>query len=287
MDNTSDQSRSISNFNLDSKLFLEREISLFGTDLIQTLTPRLAYNYTPKKDQSALPNFDSADTNDSYEGLFSGKKFTGIDRINDANDFTLGLESDFINDETGDTYLSLKAAQSFYRHEQLVHESMRKYSDIAASIDVSLNDFTFNTSLQFDQKNSEIFKRDSSLTYLLNPRKFLTLAHYYDKDNDDPKSVELHGAYPLTQQVHVFLGVNRSINKSTDKWTTSKETTGIAYESCCWALRLAHFREHIRDSDYNYVTEFELVLKGLASTSPDLSKRLEENIPNYLANLDD
>ncbi len=285
LDNAADQSRSIYSFGLDSKLFLEREVNLFGTDLIQTLTPRLAYNYTPKKDQSALPSFDSADKSDSYESLFSGQKFTGLDRISNANNFTLGLESDFIDEETGDTYLSLKAAQTRHVDDTDMNSSgvlvsRRKYSDIALSADLSLDDFTFNNSLQYDPETNKIDKRDSSVSYILNPRKFVTLAHH---DDNGTKSAELYGAYPLTQKVHVFAGVNRSITNS----ITNKETTGIAYESCCWALRLAHFKKHISGNDYDYVTNFELVLKGLASTSPSLAARLEEEVPNYLANLDD
>ena len=292
LDNTTNESRSIYSFGLDSKLFLEREASLFGTDLIQTLTPRLAYNFTPKKDQSALPSFDSADKNDSYEGLFSGQKFTGIDRVSNANNFTLGLESDFIDEETGDTYLSLKAAQTRHLDDTDMDSSgvlvsRRKYSDIALSADFGLNDFTFNNALQYDPETNKIDKRDSSVRYILNPRKFLTLAHHYDRANSDPKSIELYGAYPLTQQVHVFAGINRSQNQITNNWTTSKETTGVAYESCCWALRLAHFKKSIAINDYEYATSFELVLKGLATTSPSLSRRLEDEVPNYLANLDD
>ncbi|WPE18812.1 LPS-assembly protein LptD [Candidatus Thioglobus autotrophicus] len=292
LDNAADENRSIYSFGLDSKLFLERETSLFGTDLIQTLTPRLTYNYTPKKDQSALPSFDSADKNDSYEGLFSGQKFTGIDRISNANNFTLGLESDFIDEETGDTYLSLKAAQTRHLDDTDMDSSgalvsRRKYSDIALSADMSLSDFSFNNTLQYDPETNKIDKRDSSASYILNPRKFLTLAHHYDRANSDPKSIELYGAYPLTQKVHVFAGINRSQNQATSAWTTSKETTGIAYESCCWALRLAHFKKHMGSTGYDYVTNFELVLKGLASTSPSLYKRLEDEVPNYLANLDD
>ncbi|ALE53133.1 organic solvent tolerance protein [Candidatus Thioglobus autotrophicus] len=292
LDNATDENRSIYSFGLDSKLFLERETSLFGTDLVQTLTPRLAYNHTPKKDQSALPSFDSADKNDSYEGLFSGQKFTGIDRISNANNFTLGLESDFIDEETGDTYLSLKAAQTRHLDDTDMDSSgvlvsRRKYSDIALSADMSLSDFSFNNALQYDPETNKIDKRDSSASYILNPRKFLTLAHHYDRANSDPKSIELYGAYPLTQKVHVFAGINRSQNQATSAWTTSKETTGIAYESCCWALRLAHFKKHMGGTGYDYVTNFELVLKGLASTSPSLYKRLEDEVPNYLANLDD
>ena len=285
LDNAANENRSIYSVGLDSKLFLEREVNLFGTDLIQTLTPRLAYNFTPKKDQSSLPSFDSADKNDSYEGLFSGQKFTGIDRVSNANNFTLGLESDFIDEETGDTYLSLKAAQTRHLDDTDMNSSgvlvsRRKYSDIALSADFGLNDFTFNNSLQFDPETNKIDKRDSSMSYLLSPRKFLTLAHH---DDNGAKSAELYGAYPITQKVHVFAGLNRSITDS----ITNKETTGVAYESCCWALRLAHFKKHISGNDYDYVTNFELVLKGLASTSPGLSRRLEDEMPNYLANLDD
>jgi LPS-assembly protein len=285
MDNSADESRSIYSFGLDSKLFLERELDLFGTNMIQTLTPRLAYNFTPKKDQSALPSFDSADKNDSYEGLFSGQKFTGLDRISNANNFTLGLESDFIDEETGDTYLSLKAAQTRHLDDTDMNSSgvlvsRRKYSDIALSADLSLDNFTFNNTLQYDPETNKIDKRDSSVSYILDPRKFLTLAHH---DNAGVKTAELYGAYPITSNVHVFAGLNRSITDS----ITNKETTGVAYESCCWALRLAHFKKHVSGNDYDYVTNFELVLKGLATTSPSLSKRLEDEVPNYLANLDD
>jgi len=287
LDNSTDQDRSIYSLGIDSKLFLEREVSLLGTDLIQTLTPRLAYNYTPKKSQGAIPIFDSADKNDSYEGLFSAQKFTGIDRISNANDFTLGLESEFIDEETGGTYASLNIAQTFYGDGQVVssiaetdYDTRRKYSNIAASIDFAFDNLTFNNALQYDPETNKIDKRDSAITYQLNPRKFLTIAHH---DDNGTKSAELYGAYPINTQVHIFAGINRSITDS----ITNKETTGIAYESCCWAVRLAHFKKHISGNDYDYVTDFELVLKGLTTTSPGLSKRLEEDIPNYLANLDD
>ncbi|WP_300428603.1 LPS assembly protein LptD [Candidatus Thioglobus sp.] len=279
LDNTTNESRSIYSVGLDSKLFLEREVNLFGTDLIQTLTPRLAYNYTPEKTDPSV-NFDSESKSDSYESLFSGQKFTGIDRIGKANDLTFGLESDFIDEETGETYLSLKSAQSFYADAVSPNGSDRKYSDIAMSANITLDDLSFNNSLEFDPETNKIDKRDSSINYILNPRKFLTLAHH---DDNGTKSAELYGAYPITQNVHVFAGINRSITNS----ITNKETTGIAYESCCWALRLAHFKKHISGNDYDYITNFELVLKGLASTSPGLAARLEEEVPNYLANLKD
>lgn len=285
LDGTQDRDRTIGTLNIDSKLFLERETSLFNTNLVQTLTPRLAYRYTPKFTQNALPNFDSTEKNNTYESLFSGQEFTGLDRISNANDFTLGLESEFIDADTGDTYLSLKVAQAFFLDDQRldingVLVDQRKYSDIAATVDFELGDFTFNNALQFNPETGNLSEQDSAITYNASPRKFLTLAYH---DDNGIESVEAYGAYPVTQNIHIFGGVNRSINDS----LTNKETAGIAYESCCWALRLAHFKKHISGSNFDRTTSIELVFKGLVSTSPDLARRLEASIPNYLANLND
>jgi lipopolysaccharide assembly outer membrane protein LptD (OstA) len=38
----------------------------------------------------------------TYENLFSGKKYTGLDKISKANDITFGLESDFIDYKPAD-----------------------------------------------------------------------------------------------------------------------------------------------------------------------------------------
>ncbi|NYT52213.1 MAG: LPS-assembly protein LptD [Candidatus Vesicomyosocius endoextente] len=285
VDDTVHQKRNIVSFNFDSKFFLERKVFLFDTHLTQTLTPRLGYNYTPKKDQSTLPNFDSDDKNNLYESLFSGQKFTGIDRIASANDLIFGLESDFINEETGDTYLSLKIAQAYQfdnmsmnRNGTLV--SQKKYSNVAMSANLTMHDFSFNNSLQYNSRTNKISKRNSSISFIINSRKFLTLAHHNDNGNN---SVELYSAYPLTQQIHVFAGINGSISNS----TINKETMGIGYETCCWAVRLAYFKEYLNENNYDYVTKFELVLKGLATTSSNLYKRLEKDIPNYSVNLND
>jgi len=61
----------------------------------------------------------------------------------------------------------------------------------------------------------------------------------------------------------------------------------VAYESCCWSFRIAHFQEDKSESDdgYNYSTGFELVLSGLGSTSTPLKDRIENTIPDYSANL--
>lgn len=290
MDNSANQARKIGSFSLDSKLFLERDTEFFDTQLTQTLTPRFAYHYTPSVDQEALPKFDSEDKNDSYEGLFSSRKFTGLDRFAAANDVVIGVESEFVDGDTGDTYLKLKMAQAYYDEKQDIRRTEnepdddRHYSDIATEIDLTLDKLSFNNVLQVDPENHEIYKRDTSMTYLLNGRKFISLSHdnFIDGDGERQKNARLYGSLPLDSKVHVFAGINRSLTNHLN----NKETVGAVYETCCWAVRVAHFKEHIDEDKYDHISHFELVLKGLSSTSPSLYKDIEEDIPNYLADLD-
>ncbi|CAC9608576.1 LPS-assembly protein LptD @ Organic solvent tolerance protein precursor [uncultured Gammaproteobacteria bacterium] len=283
MDDKANEDRSIYSFNIDSKLLLERNTYLFGKNSIQTLTPRLAYNYTPERNQSALANFDSEKINESYENLFSGKKFTGLDRISKTNDIVIGLESDFINKKTGATYLTLKIAQARHLNDTTLNKegnlvSQKKYSNIATDAELTLDKFTLGNTLQYDPNTSKIAKSSSLLGYVVSPKKFINFTHSNDGEQ---RSAGIYGAYPVTQKIHLFAGINRSLTDSIN----NKKTAGIAYESCCWAVRIVRFNEYTGADTYDKITKFELILKGLASSDSTLAKRLKKEIPNYLTDL--
>ena len=52
------------------------------------------------------------------------------------------------------------------------------------------------------------------------------------KADEGEKIEKFYGAYPLNDSMHLFGGLDRT----TSTGVTNAETTGIAYESCCWAL---------------------------------------------------
>jgi LPS-assembly protein len=58
-----------------------------------TITPILRYDYIAAPDQSALPNFDSAFSQLSMSNLLTGNRFTGRDRIERLNRFSLLFET--------------------------------------------------------------------------------------------------------------------------------------------------------------------------------------------------
>jgi LPS-assembly protein len=291
LDNSSNINRTIAGTGVDLAFPFISQGNLYGSEVNHQLTPKISYNYRAKEVQGNIPIFDSTDKYDdivTFAVLTSGERYTGLDRITNANDFTLSIESSHrdVNALADDKdLLNMKIAQSYYTDDEVVsdtantnYETRRSYSDIAASIDVAISNFTFGTAVQFDPDQSSIVKKENSLSYILNPRKFVSITL---SDEGSKKTSKFSVAYPLSKYLHLFGGLDRT----TSTGVTNSETTGIAYESCCWALRLAHFKEDNGSGGYNYSTGAELVLSGLGSTSSPLKDRIEQRIPDYSANL--
>ena len=283
--------RTILGSGLDIDFTINIPTSIFGYQANHRITPLISYNYRAKKVQGNIPIFDTEDKYAdiiTFADLTSGERYTGLDRITNANDVTLSLESsyravDAIDDDKD--LLNMRIAQSFYTDDEVVsatasnnYETRKSYSDIAASIDIALGKYVISSSAQYNPSTSKIVKKENSLTYTSNSRKFITLSV---SDEGTKETDKLYGAYPVTDSIHLF----GALDKTTSTGITNSETTGVAYESCCWAFRVAHFKTNNGGNGYNYSTGFELVLTGLGSTASPLKRKIEGNIPGYTAKL--
>ena len=293
--NSPNINRTVLGSGLDVNFTVNNETSLFGYKVNHQISPLISYNYRAKKVQGNIPIFDSTDKYDdiiSFSDLTSGERYTGLDRITNANDITLSLESSYREidaSEDDDDLLSMKIAQTFYTDDEVVsdtantnYETRKSYSDIAASIDLSINKFILNSSAQFNPDTSKVVKRKNTVSYNPSSRKFIALE--FSKTGIDgvvTETEKFYGAYPLTDSIHLFGGLEKTISTG----ITNTETTGIAYESCCWAFRLAHFKDDNGSGGHNYSTGAELVLTGLGSTSSPLKDKIENKIPGYSAKL--
>jgi len=283
LDSTDDISRSIYQFKVNSDINLERELKFDNIKILQTLTPQISYNFTNKKIQNQIPLFDSELINTSYDNLHSGKKFSGIDRISNDNSFTLGVNSDFINDRSGETLISLAAAQKFRLNDKELNAegnftSVSKQSNIATTARLNINNFSLTSNIEF-KKNISVEKSNLLLQYFATPRNLLNLSY---EDQID-KNIDLSGVWTVTPNIHFFGKINRNLSTN----VTNKNLAGIGYESCCWALRLGHEKEYLGSNDWDHKFEIELVLKGLSSLSPSYTKKLAKEIPNYFSILDE
>ena len=293
--NSPNINRTILGSGVDIDFTFNRKGNIFGSEINHRISPIISYDYRAKEVQGNIPIFDSTDKYDdiiTFADLTSGERYTGLDRITNANDITLSLESSYrdVDAPSEDKdLLNMRIAQSFYTDDEVVsdtantnYETRKSYSDIAASIDIALGKYVITNSAQYNPDTSKIVRKENSVSYTSNSRKFITLS--LSKTGIDgvlTETKKLYGAYPLTDSIHFFGG----LDKTTSTGVTNSETTGIAYESCCWAFRLAHFKEDNSSGGYNYSTGVELVLTGLGSTASPLKGRIESNIPGYTASL--
>jgi len=282
LSNSENQQRSIYGLQVGSKLFLEREFSLGGKNIVQTLTPNIVYSYVPKKDQNLIPNFDTSPSGASYSALFDINTFTGFDKISNQNSITFGVESEFFDDDSGTTYGILKAAQKFYLEDELLNndglfekttDSDRGYSNISAGVELNFQDTTFENTITYNPSNNKTVGSNTQVKYSYNDDNFIS-SNYINDNNKE--SLVLSGSKEIGFNNHIFWNLNRNL---TDK-INDKATLGVGHEDCCLSYRFVFFKEF--DS---YDRVFEIVFKGLSSTSPSLQRKLKKEIPGYLNNL--
>ena len=304
LDNKSNETRGFGGFDLDLSFPFNRSTNLFGSEGTYLLRPTISYDYTSSHKQSSIPVFDTTDTITeilTHQTLSTGDRYNGIDRIINENDITLSFQSSYTDFESSYTdnkktknNLNFLVAQRYYGDDDAVSistekdfETRRRYSDIAASLDISLGGydmFTTSVIVQYDPDAAEIKKNQVSLILKPHERKFFAVKH---TDDSASRILNVSGAYPITNKIHVFAGIDKSLTTG----IINTETAGIAYEDCCWSARIAHFKEDFvkNTGSYDYSTGFELVFKGLGSTDTNLRNHIEENLPEYtvvLSNLE-
>lgn len=101
-------------FNIDAGAYFDRNFTTSKGSFTQTLHPRLFYTYIPYQDQTDIPLFDTSLQNEQYEQMFQVNRFTGHDRINNANQVTYALEASMSNNSNGNTVATAKIGQMLY-----------------------------------------------------------------------------------------------------------------------------------------------------------------------------
>jgi len=276
--------RSLYSVSLDSGLFFERQTRLLGTSGIQTLEPRLFYLYTPYRDQSDLPVFDSTLPDLSYPNLFRVNRFTGTDRVGDANQLTLGLSSRFIEGQSLRERFRASIGQILYfddRRVQLDDDPVETddTSPLVAELDLTLSDKWSTTAiLQWDPHEDEAENSLLRLGYRdTQNQRMVNLAYRYDPTND-LEYTDLSFDWPLTDRYRVVGRWEYSLSSE----RTMEALGGLEYDTCCWRVRSA-VRRYITNTDGDYDTAFflQLELKGLGSLGDNIDQLLRRSLYSY------
>ncbi len=98
---SSSRSLMVPTVSVDSGLIFERPTQVRGRSYVQTLEPRAFYTYTPYRDQSMLPLYDTALSDFNLSSIYSENSYTGHDRIADNHMVTVGLTTRYLRADTG------------------------------------------------------------------------------------------------------------------------------------------------------------------------------------------
>jgi LPS-assembly protein len=312
LDNTSPEipeeiSRTVPIFSLDSGLFMERDFEFGGAAYLQTLEPRLFYLYIPDRDQNAIPLFDTNRYDVSFFRLFREDRFSGPDRVGDANQVTLALTSRFINRDSGLEHLRASLGQIIYFEDRNVTlprlttsgtlvlsgpPNTDALSETVAEINARLlSAWNLRGNLTWDPNSSKVQKGTLGVRYWPDPYTVFNAEYRLRQDVpnslgkiEDLKQTDVSFRWPLTPKWSLVGRWNYSLN--TDK--TLETVGGIEYNSCCWGLSAVARRYLSRAADLSseigrYDTAFyvQLELKGLAGLGRSTTSFLKRSIPGY------
>jgi len=282
-DNATDNSinRSLPTFGLDSGLIFER---LAGSkkQWLQTFEPRLYFLHTPFEDQDDIPDFDTSLNARTYSNLFKNNRFTGVDRIGDANRITLGLASRIFHNDSGNELMQLRVGQAFYLKDRRVSldgsRDDSSKSDVITELEVWPNSRTkVAARVIYEQAGSEINDRDLSINYV-DDGLAANLGYYFKEDELEQALISL--VYPINERWTIVAKAQRSLQFE----KTVENLLGIHYESCCWGLKILAGQSGDELEDFAETDNsiyFELTLKGLSKAGRDIDAQLREAIPGY------
>jgi len=292
---------------LDTGLYFER---LSDSGSMQTLEPRLYYLFSPYRDQTGLPNFDTANTTFSYDQLFRDSRFSGADRVDDANQVSVGLTSRWFNNE-GFERLQASLGQIVYFRDRDVRLPLTTCttgvgatctitqppvattatSSFAGNVTLRASDeVTMFADFLMDPEGGKLSQYSAALSVLPQSSDRLYNVGYRFR-RDDPTI----GQKSVSQTQLSFvqpLGINWRLlglwNYDIKARESQEALFGVSYESCCWQVRL--FKRKFladaasisnsadRERDAIYV---EFVLKGLAGIDSGVDSLFEKNVFGY------
>lgn len=276
--------RGLTTASLDTGLFFDRETDSDGS--LQTLEPRLFFLHVPFRQQNDIPIFDSSELDFNISQLFRDNRFSGADRVADANQTSVALTTRFIDGKTGREDLRASIGQIFYFEDRRVtlegdEIDTRSTSDFVAEIAAELDDnWVVRSNIQYNADTRVTARSSALLSYQPDPDHILNFAHrnVATGSSAETEQVDFSFVWQIKDQWR-FAG---RWNYSLDSNSSIENMLGLEYESCCWAFRFAA-RRYVSDDglDHDRSYYFQLVLKGLAPVGDNVGELFGAGVLGY------
>lgn len=289
-------SRAAPTASVDSGLIFERPLQADWLGIaaggIQTLEPQLFYLYVPYRNQDDIPIFDSGLMDRDHDWLFRRNRFTGADRLGDANQLTAALTTRLIDGASGRERLRASIGQIQYFEDRRVTLNPADPPETAATSglitqgQVNLSSrWSLQGGVQLEPDNSDVLRTAFDVRYYANSRQLINVSYLIDRDQpgfdlgDQIHSADVSLLWPLNSQWRVMARWNQALNLDRNLETLA----GVEYEDCCWAVRAVarQYRNTPAATDAQTAFYMELELKGLSRLGTGLEALLQNSILGY------
>ena len=276
-----DLSRTLPIASVETGLVFERDTTLFGRNLRQTLEPRLFYVRTPFRDQSRFPVFDTGLPDLSFAQLFSENPFSGSDRIADANQLTVAVVTRYLDAASGAELIRAAIGQRLYLSPQRVVlpgtlPVNQSSSDFLGTLSASvLPGLTVEGGAQYSQQVDAVVRATAGVRYRPEAGKVLNGAYRYLRDN--LRQADVSGQWPIGGGWHAVGRLNYSFR---DKQVI-ENLGGVEYEACCWIARAFFHRFATATGKATTTLFFQLELKGFSRIGTNPLDAIRRNVPGY------
>ncbi len=296
---------------VDSRLFFERALKLNQQSYRQSLEPRAYYVRVPFQQQQGLPNFDSAYNGFSSNQLYWDNRFTGLDRVGDTHQLTLGVGTGFFPNSTGieQCHLSLGQIRYFQRRKVQItpltntspspeSEALKNHhSALVGEARYQLHEsWRARADVEWDSTHRRSNQTGLYVQYHPDPHEVLNLGYQFLRVNpfvinpqtgmpQSLRQTDASLAWPLNPRWRLLGRWHYDI----DRKRSNDISMGIEQQGCCTAVRLMATRflkpydlnqPHLKP--YTNAIFIQWIFKGLGTMGDNtLHHTLKRAIPDY------
>jgi LPS-assembly protein len=239
-----DVSRTLPKIRIHGGINFDRSLSMFGQNYNQTLEPQVQYLYIPDKDQNNIGIYDTTNLQDDYNGLFRDRRFSGIDRIAQANQISWGLTNRVLTADNNEIF-RFSLGRIVYFNESNFNDSEQDViadkSALAADVFLHLNqNWQFSSDIQYNTDSGSTSKSQTSLDYLFSNNQTIQLNHRYASDvsGESLEQMSLATSIKIAQRWQ-FVG---RFTQDLQGKRSIESYAGLEYSSCCWGIRFTYHR---------------------------------------------
>ncbi|HEX4044539.1 MAG TPA: LPS-assembly protein LptD [Gammaproteobacteria bacterium] len=301
--------RAVPIFDVASGFSLSRDVRFANFSFMQTLEPQVYYTYIPYRNQKNIPVFDTTVNTLTYDQIFNYNRFTGIDRIGDANQIGVGITTRLIDQHSGLEKVRLGVGEIIYFTDRRVTlcntpaectdnplnpENHYRLSPLSGVLDYHVSDIwkvrvdsiwnpisrgLDNSTVTLSYKTDEMHILNLSYSFVRNGDPFSGLE--VNSSDNNLKSTDFSFFWPITHKVS-------AVGRWTQDWNTNHLQNllfGLQYDTCCWAVRAVAGKTftNIINNTPQYNSEFyiQFALKGLGNIGSGNPSSLLSAITGY------